>query len=87
MLQTGGSSNMWWWARSSGRDGEFSGADAVVWLGRVNGWFGSGGWPKKILPVLLPSSMMRMTIVPRWRTSPCLAGTKFKGTLGVSMSC
>jgi hypothetical protein len=28
--KTGSSSYMWWWARSSGRDGEFGGADAVV---------------------------------------------------------
>ena len=39
------------------------------------------------VPVLLPSSIMRIMIVPRWRTSPALAGTKFRGTLGVSISC
>ena len=46
--------------------------------------FGCEG--ERHVPVLLPSSMMRITMVPRWRTSPSLAGTKFKATLGVSIN-
>ena len=71
------------------RDDELGGTEAVIYLISEERLLIREPWGKarnstKDSPVRLPSSIIRIVIVPSLNLSPAAAGTKFTGTCGTS---